>query len=54
MGFASQNDRRARFGLGAARQVDRVVIRWPSGLTQTIGRLDADRYHDLVEPDRTP
>jgi len=50
MGFASQNDRRARFGLGGATRVDRVVIRWPSGATQTIETPAVDRYHSVTEP----
>jgi len=52
MGFAAQNDRRLHFGLGAKMNVDRVTIRWPSGLVQTLGRFDADRMHTITEPAR--
>lgn len=52
MGFASQNDRRPHFGLGRREWVDRVTIRWPSGETQTLGRLDADSVVTVVEPRR--
>jgi len=51
MGFASQNDRRPRFGLGASDRVDRVVIRWPSGIRQVIRDPLVDRFHTIVEPD---
>ncbi len=48
-GFASQNDRRVHFGLGAEPNVDRVVILWPSGSTQIIERPQADRLHVVTE-----
>ena len=32
-GFSAQNQRPLHYGLGQARIVDRVVIRWPSGAT---------------------
>ncbi len=48
-GFASQNDRRVHFGLGAEPNVDRVVILWPSGSTQIIERPKADRLHVVTE-----
>jgi enediyne biosynthesis protein E4 len=50
-GFASQNDRRLHFGLGKAARVDRAVIRWPSGTTQTIERPAVDRLHVVPEPE---
>src|SRR5580658_2258209 len=34
-GFASENDRRLHFGLGKSPSIERVVIRWPSGVKQT-------------------
>ena len=35
-GFCSQNQRRLHFGLGKNPQVEKAVIRWPSGKIQTI------------------
>ena len=35
-GFCSQNQRRVHFGLGTQPEVDRAVIRWPSGKTQEL------------------
>jgi enediyne biosynthesis protein E4 len=50
MGFASQNDRRPHFGLGAATEVDRAIIRWPSGHRQVIEHPAVDRLHAIAEP----
>ena len=52
MGFASQNDRRLHFGLGPTGNVDRVVIRWPSGTLQTIEHPAIDQLHVVTEPGR--
>jgi len=35
-GYYSQNDLRLHFGLGTAKQVDAVEVRWPSGKVQTV------------------
>src|ERR1700757_601666 len=35
-GFAAQNDRRLHFGLGKNPQIEKAIIRWPSGTLQTI------------------
>jgi enediyne biosynthesis protein E4 len=43
--YLSQNDLRAHFGLGDARQVDRLVIRWPNGRTETATGLAANRFY---------
>jgi hypothetical protein len=48
-GFSSQNQRRLHYGLGAAATVDRVVIRWPSGRTDTLERPAVDRIHRVKE-----
>ncbi|HEY4733313.1 MAG: CRTAC1 family protein [Gemmatimonadaceae bacterium] len=51
-GFASQNDRRIHFGLGAREWVDRIVIHWPSGTEQVLSRPTIDRITTVVEPER--
>ena len=48
-GFSSQNQRRLHYGLGSAGDVDRVVIRWPSGHTESIDRPGIDRVHRVRE-----
>jgi hypothetical protein len=49
-GFAAQNQRRLHFGLGSSMAIDRVIIRWPSGLLQTIEHPQIDLLHRLTEP----
>ena len=51
-GFASQNDRRLHFGLGAHEWVDRIVIHWPSGAEQVVARPLIDRIVTITEPAR--
>jgi hypothetical protein len=43
--YVSHNDMRVHFGLGEARRVDRLAIRWPSGLVETSAGLDGDRFY---------
>ena len=43
--YISHSDIRAHFGLGAARAVDRLEIRWPSGVVDTANNLAADRFY---------
>jgi hypothetical protein len=48
-GFSSQNQRRLHYGLGAARMVDRVEIRWPSGRVEILEAPAVDRIHRVKE-----
>ncbi|HQR37654.1 MAG TPA: CRTAC1 family protein [Blastocatellia bacterium] len=48
-GFCAQNDRRLHFGLGTARAIDRVEIRWPSGKVQTLENVAANTIHVVQE-----
>jgi len=47
--YISQNDLRVHFGLGDAARVDRLEVRWPSGLEERFTDLAVDRIHTLVE-----
>ncbi len=49
-GFCAQNDRRLHFGLGKDPQIEKAVIRWPSGKSQTLNHLSAGQRYDLKEP----
>lgn len=49
-GYSAQNDRRLHFGLGESPEIDRVVVRWPSGVEQTIETPEPGRVHELKEP----
>jgi enediyne biosynthesis protein E4 len=47
--YLSQNDLRIHFGLGPSERVDRVEILWPSGKTETLNNLSADRFYAVKE-----
>src|SRR6202171_3788139 len=49
-GFASQNQRRLHFGLGKSPQIEKAVIRWPSGKLQSIDKPAAGQLHKIKEP----
>jgi hypothetical protein len=48
-GYISQSDLRLHFGLGKSAKADKFVIRWPSGLVETISGLVANRYYEMHE-----
>ena len=48
--YLSQSDLRVYFGLGTHNWVDRLEIRWPSGIVQTLEALPVDRVHRIEEP----
>jgi enediyne biosynthesis protein E4 len=50
-GFAAQNQRRLHFGLGKSPQIEKAVIRWPSGRVQTIENLSPDQILAVKEPE---
>jgi len=47
--YLSQNDMRVHFGLGNAAMIDRVEIRWPSGQSEILQNLAADRFYTVKE-----
>jgi enediyne biosynthesis protein E4 len=49
--YLSQNDLRLHFGLGSAKSIDSLEIRWPSGLVEKIpGRsLAIDKHYFILE-----
>jgi len=47
--YYSQNDLRVHFGLDQAKKVDSVEIRWPSGATDMLKDLDANRLYVIQE-----
>lgn len=49
-GFSAQNQRRLLFGLGPDPEVERAVIRWPSGTVQTLAAPETGKVHKLREP----
>ena len=47
--YLSQNDLRVHFGLGASTKIDKVEVHWPSGFTETVSNLAADKFYSLKE-----
>jgi hypothetical protein len=47
--YLSQNDLRIHFGLATHDHLDRLEILWPSGKTETISNLAADRLYSVKE-----
>ena len=48
--YLSQNDLRTHFGLGDRSLVDRIEIRWPSGIAQVLEEVVADQFLVIEEP----
>jgi hypothetical protein len=47
--YLSQNDLRVHFGLGQARKIDSVEIRWPSGKIDKLSDLAPDQFYSVLE-----
>jgi len=47
--YLSQNDLRLHFGLGTAKKMESVEIRWPSGKVETLDNVAADAIYTIVE-----
>jgi hypothetical protein len=48
--YLSASDKRVHFGLGEANVANRIDIRWPSGILQTLVRVTADQTIQVDEP----
>ena len=48
-GFCAQNQRRIHFGLGKSAQIEKAIIRWPSGTVQTLEKLELGINHKVKE-----
>jgi enediyne biosynthesis protein E4 len=51
VGYGGASDRRVHFGMGAATVVRELTITWPSGKTQSLKDVAADRVLSLREPE---
>ena len=49
-GYLAQSSRVVHFGLGDQGKVDRVVIRWPRGIVQTLDNPAINTLHEVREP----
>lgn len=52
--FLSASDSRLHFGIGTATQIDRVLVRWPSGLVERVEKVGADRETVIREGSSEP
>jgi hypothetical protein len=48
-GYISQSDLRLHFGLGKSPKAEKILIRWPSGLVETLSDLPANQYYVVRE-----
>ena len=48
--YLSSSDKRLHFGLGKETSVDKIEIRWPSGIRQTLKHILADQILSIDEP----
>ncbi len=48
--YLSANDIRPHFGLGAAKTIQQITVRWPSGTTQVLKNVTANRILTIQEP----
>ena len=48
-GFAGQSSMRLHFGLGTATAIEKVEVRWPSGVKQTLTGVPVDKLTKIVE-----
>jgi enediyne biosynthesis protein E4 len=48
-GYISESDLRLHFGLGKCSRAEKIVIRWPSGLVETLSDLPANQYYTVRE-----
>jgi len=53
-GYMTQHMMPVHFGLGSHDTVDELIIRWPSGIVQTLTDVPADQRLYIVEPDEPP
>jgi hypothetical protein len=49
-GYLSSSDPRVHFGMGNSPIADKVEIRWPSGIVQTLLKVKGDRQIQVDEP----
>lgn len=58
-GYLSSVEARAHFGLGAAKQIDSLLVRWPDGKGQLLKNIKAGQilkihYQDAIEQNSNP
>jgi hypothetical protein len=51
-GYLSQSSKTVHFGLGDRAKIDRVEIRWPSGIKQEIANPEINKLHEVEESEK--
>jgi hypothetical protein len=49
-GYLAQSSKTLHFGLGERTRVDRVDVRWPTGVVQALKEPALNKLHSIVEP----
>jgi enediyne biosynthesis protein E4 len=52
--YLSASDKRVHFGVGQDRSIQKIEIRWPSGISQTLKDIPADQILQIDEPSPQP
>jgi hypothetical protein len=47
--FAGQSTNRVHFGLGSATKIDKIEVRWPTGVKEEFDHVAADQLNRIVE-----
>ena len=47
--YLSQSSLELEFGLGKAEEVDRIEIRWPSGIRQILTEINVNQHLQIIE-----
>ena len=50
VGYASSSAQGVRFGTGKLEKVERIEIRWPSGIVQVLRDAKTDQFLEVREP----
>jgi enediyne biosynthesis protein E4 len=48
--YLSASDKRVHFGVGQVRTIQKIEVRWPSGISQTLKDIPADQILQIDEP----
>ncbi len=46
----TQNHQRLHFGLGKNSRVDRITVKWPSGIVQRLDKVESNQILQITEP----
>jgi len=53
-GFIAQSSKWVHFGLGSAAEIDKLVVRWPGGISEEFKNLRPNHRYRLVQGSETP